>query len=73
MAAPRPLLDDARIRAEQMHLYLAEALDEGESDTEEDEQIELERWTRDDVEARLGELQDAKTLAGLLLYLRECR
>jgi len=58
---------------EQMHLYLAEDLDEGESDTEEDEQIELERWTREDVEARLGELEDAKTLAGLLLYLRECR
>jgi len=58
---------------EQMHLYLAEDLDEGESDTEEDEQIELERWTRDEVEARLGEVEDAKTLAGLPLYLRECR
>ena len=58
---------------EQMHLFLAEELDEGEPETEDDEDIELLRWTPAEVEARLGELEDAKTLAGLLLYLQECR
>jgi ADP-ribose pyrophosphatase len=58
---------------EQMHLFLAEELDEGEPETEDDEDIELLRWTPAEVETRLGELEDAKTLAGLLLYLRECR
>jgi ADP-ribose pyrophosphatase len=58
---------------EQMHLYLARDLDEGEPETEDDEEIDLLRWTPKDVEARLGEIEDAKTLAGLLLYLRQCR
>jgi ADP-ribose pyrophosphatase len=58
---------------EEMHLYLARDLDEGEPETEDDEEIELLRWTREEVEGRLGEIEDAKTLAGLLLYLRECR
>jgi ADP-ribose pyrophosphatase len=57
---------------EEMHLFLARELDEGPADLEDDEEIELLRWTRAEVEARLGELTDAKTLAGLLLYLRAC-
>jgi ADP-ribose pyrophosphatase len=57
---------------EEMHLFLALDLDEGDQQTEDDEEIELLRWTRAEVEARLGELTDAKTLAGLLLYLRAC-
>jgi hypothetical protein len=28
------------------------------------------RWTRAEVEARVGELRDATTLVGLLLFLR---
>ena len=58
---------------EEMHLYLAEELEEGRPELEDDEDIELLRWTREDVTTRLGEIEDAKTLAGLLLYLRECR
>jgi ADP-ribose pyrophosphatase len=58
---------------EEMHLYLAEELEEGRPELEDDEDIELLRWTREDVETRLGEIEDAKTLAGLLFYLRECR
>jgi hypothetical protein len=30
-------------------------------------------WPVDEIESRLGELEDAKTIAGLLLYLREVR
>jgi ADP-ribose pyrophosphatase len=56
---------------EEMHLFLAEELEEGEPETEDDEEIELVRWTRDEVERRIAGLEDAKTVAGLLLYLRE--
>jgi ADP-ribose pyrophosphatase len=55
---------------EDMHLFLADELDQGEPHTEEDEEIELVRWSRAEVERRLSEIEDAKTLAGLLLYLR---
>ena len=55
---------------ERMHLFFAEGVEEGESSPAADEQIEVVRWRLDEVEARLGEIEDAKTLAGLLLYLR---
>jgi ADP-ribose pyrophosphatase len=56
---------------ERMYLFLAEGVQHGEASPEEDEQLELVRWRRDEIEGRLGEIEDAKTLAGLLLYLRE--
>jgi len=55
---------------EEMHLYLAEGCDEGEPATEDDEEIELLRWTRDEVDRRVADLEDVKTIAGLLLWLR---
>jgi ADP-ribose pyrophosphatase len=55
---------------ELMHLYLAEDVERGEADADDDEEIELVRWPVGEVESRLGEVEDAKTLAGLLLYLR---
>ncbi len=55
---------------EKMHLYLAEGLEEGEPENQEDEQIELVRWSREELERRLLDLDDLKTVAGLLLYLR---
>jgi ADP-ribose pyrophosphatase len=55
---------------EEMHLFLAEGCDEGEPATEDDEEIELVRWTRDEVESRVASLEDVKTIAGLLLWLR---
>ncbi len=58
---------------ERMHLFLAEGCEHGEASPEEDEDVQIVRWTRDEVEQRLGELEDAKTLAGLLLYLRGAR
>jgi ADP-ribose pyrophosphatase len=56
---------------EYMHLYLAEDLDAGEARHEADESIELVRVARAELEALLPEIEDAKTLAGLLLYLRQ--
>jgi ADP-ribose pyrophosphatase len=58
---------------ERMHLFAAEGVQRGEAKPEADEQLELVRWRVDEIAARLGELEDAKTLAGLLLYLRETR
>jgi ADP-ribose pyrophosphatase len=56
---------------ELMTLYLAEGVEEGTATPEDDEELELIRWPVAEVEERLGEIADAKTLAGLLLYLRD--
>jgi hypothetical protein len=56
-----------------MHVFVAEGVEAGEPDPDEDEALELVRWPVDDVGRRLDELEDAKTLAGLALFLRECR
>jgi len=53
---------------EEMHVYLAEDVERGEADADPDEQIELVRWPAAELESRLDEIADAKTLAGLLLY-----
>ena len=55
---------------ERMHLFFAEELDRGESSPESDEELEVVRWPRAEIAANVGEIEDAKTLAGLLLYLR---
>jgi ADP-ribose pyrophosphatase len=55
---------------ERMHLFFAADLDRGEAAPDEDEDVELVRWRVDEIGERLGEVEDAKTLAGLLLYLR---
>jgi len=55
---------------EYMHLYLAEGLVVGEAQPEDDEDVGVTRWPVDELESRLGELEDAKTLVGLLLFLR---
>ena len=41
---------------ERMHLFFAE-------------ELEVVRWARAEIAAKVGEIEDAKTLAGLLLYL----
>jgi len=58
---------------ERMTLFLAEDLDPGEAAPEDDESLELVRWPVAQIAGRLSEIQDAKTLAGLLLYLRRSR
>jgi ADP-ribose pyrophosphatase len=56
---------------EHMHLYVATGVDEGEDALDADEEIELVRWPLAEIPARLGEIEDAKTLAGLLLVIRD--
>ncbi len=55
---------------ELMHVFFAERVDEGEQRPEADESIELERIQVAEIAAHLEEIEDAKTLTGLLLYLR---
>lgn len=56
--------------AERMHVFLAELLETGKPSPQGDEKVELVRWSVADVAGRLREIEDAKTLAGLLLLLR---
>ena len=58
---------------ERMTLFAAEGVARGEASPAEDEELELVRWPLAEVEHRLGEIEDAKTLAGLLLYLHDSR
>ena len=55
---------------ERMHLFAAEGVERGEPSPAADEQLELVRWPVAEIGERLHEIEDAKTLAGLLLYLR---
>jgi ADP-ribose diphosphatase len=55
---------------ELMTLYVAEGVEQGEASPEADEELELVRWPVDEIEERLDELEDAKSLVGLLLYLK---
>jgi ADP-ribose pyrophosphatase len=59
--------------SEHMHLYAAEGVERGEPDPDGDEELELVRWRVEEIEKRLGEIEDATTLVGLLLYLNESR
>jgi ADP-ribose pyrophosphatase len=55
---------------ERMHLFAAEGVERGQASPADDEELELVRWRVAEVGERLSEIEDAKTLAGLLLYLR---
>jgi len=55
---------------ERMTLFAAEGVERGEASPAEDEELELVRWPLAEVRDRLGEIEDAKSLAGLLLYLQ---
>jgi ADP-ribose pyrophosphatase len=55
---------------ELMHVFFAEGVIEGEQRQEADEEIELVRIPVAALAARLDELEDAKTIAALLLFLR---
>jgi ADP-ribose diphosphatase len=56
---------------ERMHVFAAEGVERGKASPEDDEDLELVYWRVDDIAERVGEIEDAKTLAGLLLYLQE--
>jgi ADP-ribose pyrophosphatase len=55
---------------ERMHLFLAEGVQAGAAAPMDDEEIELVRMSREELGRLLPELEDAKTLVGVLLYLR---
>jgi ADP-ribose pyrophosphatase len=55
---------------EKMHLFLATGLERGEARPEGSEEIEVVRVPFDEIGALVAEIEDAKTLAGLLLLLR---
>ena len=56
---------------EHVTVFAATGLEEGEPELDETEEIELVRWTRAEVEAGVAGLEDATTIVGLLLYLRD--
>jgi ADP-ribose pyrophosphatase len=56
---------------ERVWLYVATGVERGEPAPEDGEEIELVRVPVTELESRLAEIEDAKTLAGLLLLLRE--
>ena len=55
---------------EVMHLFFVDGAEEGESKPEANEELELVRFPVPDLPSRLHELEDGKTLVGVLLYLR---
>jgi ADP-ribose diphosphatase len=55
---------------ERMHVFAAEGVERGEAAPADDEQLELVRWRVSEILERLAEIEDAKTIAGLLLYLQ---
>jgi ADP-ribose pyrophosphatase len=54
---------------ERMHVFAVEGAKRGEAAPADDEELELVRWPVAEIEQRLHEIEDAKTLVGLLLYL----
>jgi ADP-ribose pyrophosphatase len=56
---------------ELVHVYIAEGVERTERALQEDEEIELVQVHDGEIESLLPQIEDAKTLAGLLLYLRE--
>lgn len=58
---------------ERIHLFAAEELDEGEADPDDGEEVETVRVTLADALAGLEEIEDAKTLAGILWFAEVCR
>ena len=56
---------------ELVRVYIAEGVEETERAPQDDEEIELVRVPVAELEPMLSQIEDAKTLAGLLLYLHE--
>ena len=54
-----------------MHLFTAEGVEPGDASPEADEELEIVQWDVREIPSHLDEIEDAKTLAGLLLYLRK--
>ena len=55
---------------EKMHLFVATGLQQGEPDPDGSEELELVRVPLDEVPSLVEQIEDAKTLVGLLFLLR---
>jgi ADP-ribose pyrophosphatase len=64
------LLTSPGFTDERIHVFVATGLEEGEDDPDEGEELELVRVPVAELPGLLPEIEDAKSLAGLLLYLR---
>ncbi len=58
---------------ERVHLFIAEDIEPAPAGDGGGEEVTVLRWPVAEVAERLTELEDGKTIAGLLLYLRERR
>jgi len=58
---------------ELMHLFFAVGLEFGTASPEGDEELEIVRWPTADIEPRLREIEDAKTLVGLFMFLHDTK
>jgi ADP-ribose pyrophosphatase len=58
---------------ERVHLFFAEELEPGEPAPDDGEELELVHVPAGELEARLGEVHDGKSLVALLLYVRAKR
>lgn len=58
---------------ERITMFAAEGLEEGERDLDDGEEVEIVRWSKPELLASLDEMEDATSLVGLLLYLRDAR
>lgn len=56
---------------ERLHLFFAEGVEAGAARSASDEELELVRWPVGQLASRIDQIEDAKTLVGLLLYLHE--
>lgn len=54
---------------ERVYLFFADELEPGEASPDDGESIETVRWPLDEVRTRIGELEDSKSMLGLLLFL----
>lgn len=52
-----------------MHLYLATGVEPGQAHPDDDEDVAVVKWPVSELAGRIGEIEDVKTLAGLLLFL----
>ena len=55
---------------ERMHIFVARGVEHGEAEPGESEELEIVRVPVDELPALLGEVENAQTLAGILLFLR---
>ena len=58
---------------ERFHFFLASGLEPAATQSPTEEAVSVERLPVSEVEGRLGEIEDAKTLTGVLLLLHERR